>query len=145
MAVKFLQITPEEAVRNLEDCMNNGYATIEKIRGVHEKQKAITGTTASISSEMHDLYNSWYRETLATLSQIFSSVWRQFYFKEAKTSRYASSGDTVISPFEHDFEAKIKVLKEYYDVVMGDSDPKINIEGDLVFQAGENIKYEKHE
>lgn len=143
MAIKILKVSPEQAIKNLEKAMNDGYQTIEKIRAVVEKQKAITGSTTTPSSEMGEIYNVWHRATFHMLTDTFSSVWRAYYFKETKTGRYAASGDTAASPYEHDFEAKVKVLKDYYDSVMRDSDPAINIEGDLIFQAGKNIRYEK--
>ena len=135
MEVRFLKVTTPQAIEIIEDCMNNGYETLDRIRADYESHKHIT---TNPTSSWQEWYISWVNETLNKLNDVYTSKHRQYTFREARTSRYSTTGDRPYTGIEHAIEAQIAVLKSYYDFIMTRSPITINYNGDINYQVGDN-------
>ena len=135
-----MNISPEEAVEVLEACMNRGYETLDSIRT--DCQEHISNVE-SRKEHWSQLWGIWVSDCLKKLQETYNSPSRAYNFRETKTTRYAMSNDLPYTGFENDINAKIQVLKGYYDFIMRQGHPSITVNGDLNFQLGENISYEK--
>ena len=139
--IKFLKLKPGEAIERIEVCMTAGYQLVDKIRD--DYQKNLTNPNPLIKQELHDRYVNWITDTITEIEAIYHHLSKAYDFREAKTTRYSTTGDNELTYIDNDFECKIKILREYKDFIMKESHPTIAVNGDLNFQVGENLKYEK--
>lgn len=140
MEVSFLNVTAPEAIDIIEDCMNKGYETLDRIRASYEAHKAISTNS---SSEWSEWVVAWINETLGKLGQVYNNKHRLYTFREAKTERYSTTGDMPYTGIENTIEAKISVLKGYYDFIMTRSQITINYNGNINYQIGDNNNNEQ--
>jgi hypothetical protein len=115
--------------------MNKGYEVVDKIRIDYSVHKENSG---SRKDDWHKWTLDWIDYTLGKLNETYIEKSRQYNFREAKTTRYATSGDLLYTGLENAIEVKVQILKGYYDFIMRQSYPSITINGNLNFQVGEN-------
>lgn len=138
--IKFLKVKPGEATEIIDDMINKGYETLNKIRNDYGSNPAISGTRVDTWSSW---LNEWGQEVMRKLNVIYISPSRASYFREKVTRTLPFTSDTAVTNFETTIDTKIEVLRGCYDFIMTTGRPSLTVHGDLVFQQGENIKYEK--
>lgn len=140
MEVKFLKITAPEAVNILEDCMCEGYKTLDKIRNAYETHKDMSSNPSSAWSEWT---TEWIQKTIDKLCSVYCSDHFAYEFREAKTNRYSTSGDRPYTGLQNTIEAKINILNSFYNFIMNRSSIVINYNGNINYQIGNKNKNEQ--
>lgn len=137
MEIKFLKMSPPEAIENLADCINRGYDTLNKIRNDFYAHQENPNTQ---KAQWDSWLNEWAQDTMQKLEQIYVEPSRIHYFREKTTQRFSFDTDTALTSYQSTFDTKIEVLKGYYDFILNHSHPSVTINGNLNFQVGENIR-----
>lgn len=140
MEKAFLKVTTPEAVEVLESCMHEGYTALDRIMADYERRKA---DSTNPSSAWADWTREWLVSCIAKLDRIYVAPHRSAEFRHARTTRYGTSGDKPYTGLEHTIEAKMNVLKKYYDFILQKSPITINVNGSINYQVGNDNQNEQ--
>src|SRR3989338_5525871 len=136
MEIKFLRMSPPQALNKLESAMASGYQMIDIIRTDFQKNQSIADQKFE---EWKKQYFAWVNQVLVILQEVYYPISKAFYFRDAKTTRYAKTGDVKITGIEQAVEVRMEIIKEYSDFILNQSHPSITINGNLNFQVGEKL------
>ncbi len=140
MQIKFLNVTPPEAIQIIIETMNEGYELLDKIRREFMEDKSGAAAKSKIWDQW---YIDWMNRTLEKLLRIYAEPSRAYNFREKIVQRMSMTSDNAYTPFEHTFDVKIGILWGYYNFIMTRSSVTITINGNISFQQGENLSNEQ--
>ena len=129
-------MSPPQALNKLESAMASGYQMIDIIRTDFQKNQSIADQKFE---EWKKQYFAWVNQVLVILQEVYYPISKAFYFRDAKTTRYAKTGDVKITGIEQAVEVRMEIIKEYSDFILNQSHPSITINGNLNFQVGEKL------
>lgn len=137
MEIKFLKISPPQAIEILAECINKGYNSFNEIRNDFYAHKE---NPDARKVQWDSWLNEWAQHAMQKLNEIYIEPSRIHYFREKTTQLFSFTSDTALTPYQSTFDTKIEVLRNYYDFILNHSHPSITINGNLNFQVGEHIR-----
>lgn len=142
MALEYLKIEPEEAVRLLDDCIVKGYQAKDNIDSNYFKNKSTI--TDELINQWNEVAKKWISDTLIELSIIFVSLKYSYNFRDAEISPLIRTGENRIwDRINKLLAGKIRILNQYDSEIKTHFNIKVEIVGrDKVVQSGNESKLE---
>lgn len=140
MAIKFLRVSPEEAVEAVRDCISGGWKLREKL--LEEYYSIDTESRSHNLDKWNQDSKKWIDKTYKRLKKIYFSNVEPENFRNhratfAEIGMSFDYGNIVIR-----LEGKIDSLNQLYIFIFQHSNILINAKGDVMFQYGDNSKIE---
>lgn len=140
MGIAYIKVTPEEAIKILDECIVEGYQVKDKINQEYYSDKA--GVEGKIGS-WQQLSNEWTNNCLKRLGDVFVSLKELYNFRDARPPFGATSENVRFIGIIDHIKARIEKLNEYDRYIREEFNVKVEFVGrDKITQQGDNPKVE---
>ena len=140
MALKFLNVSPEKAVKIIRECISKGWKLKEELFVDYDSSNKRSQLVNL--DKWSKVSREWINNTYKKLNEIYSSKVEPDNFINHRATYYnigisQDCGDIVIQ-----LEGKISNLNQLYLFIFQHSNIQINTKGDVIFQYGNDSRVE---
>jgi len=136
MGIPYLKIQPEEAIRELDKCIVEGYQARDKITQAYYSAKERADENIA---EWQELSNDWANNTIKKLKTVFVSQKEWYNFRDAPPPFGATSENVQYVGIVSYLKARIDKLNEYDTYIRNQFNIKMEFIGrDKIVQQGDN-------